>query len=37
VWFATVFSGRGSHDDARTRAAHSDSDGKAEPGALIEK
>jgi hypothetical protein len=37
VWFATVFSGRGSHDDRRTRAAHSASDGNADPAGVIEK
>jgi hypothetical protein len=37
VRFATAFSGRGSHDDRRTRAAHSASDGNADPAGVIEK
>jgi hypothetical protein len=37
VRFAVAFSGRGSHEDARTRAAHSASDGNADPGGVSEK
>ena len=37
VWFAVVFSGRGSQVERCTRAAHSASEGNAEPGGRIAK
>src|SRR3954466_14657235 len=37
VWFALLLSGRGSHVDWCTRAAHAAADGNAAPGALIAK
>ena len=37
MWFAVVFSGRGSHVEWCTRAAHSAPEGNAEPGGRIAK
>src|SRR5271169_3508313 len=37
VWFAVVFSGRGSQVEWCTRAAHSASEGRAEPGGRVAK
>ena len=37
VWFAVVFSGRGSQVERCTRAVHSASEGNADPGGSIAK